>query len=60
MDRLNENWVNATTGRAYTAIVRESDLLSHRSNFNEYKDTYQNPAMYSAPRTIKLGMGINF
>ncbi len=60
MDSLNENWVNPTTGRAYTAIVRESDLLTHRSNFNEYKDTYQNPAMYSAPRTIKLGMGINF
>jgi len=60
MDNLNEVWVNPTTGRAYTAIVRESDLLSHRSNFNEYKDTYQNPAMYSAPRRIKLEMGIDF
>ncbi|MBN2281129.1 MAG: TonB-dependent receptor [Candidatus Marinimicrobia bacterium] len=60
LDKLNENWVNGTTGRAYTAIVRETDLLSHRSNFNEYKDTYQNPAMYSAPRRIKLEMGINF
>jgi len=60
LDELNENWVNPTTGRAYTAIVRESDLASHRSDFNEYKDTYQNPAMYSAPRRIKIGMGINF
>jgi outer membrane receptor protein involved in Fe transport len=59
-DRLNENWVNAATGRAYTAIVRENDLNNHRSNFNEYKDTYQNPAMYSAPRQIKIGMGITF
>jgi len=60
LDKLNENSVNGTTGRAYTAIVRESDLLSHRSNFNEFKDTYQNPSMYSAPRRIKLEMGINF
>ncbi len=60
LDTKNTNWVNSATGRAYTSIVRESDLLGHRSNFNEYKDTYQNPAMYSSPRRIKLGMGINF
>jgi len=60
LDTRNENWVNATTGRAYTAIVRESDILGHRSNFNEYSDTYQNPAMYSAPRRVKVELGFDF
>ncbi|MDZ7342317.1 MAG: TonB-dependent receptor, partial [candidate division KSB1 bacterium] len=60
LDRLNEEWVNAQTGRAYTAIIRPTDLASHRSNFNEYIDRVHNPAMYSAPRMVKLGMGIVF
>ena len=24
-DRLNENWVNSGTGRAYTAVIKETD-----------------------------------
>ncbi len=60
LDRLNEEWVNAQTGRAYTAIIRPTDLASHRSNFNEYIDRVHNPAMYSAPRMVKLGMGVVF
>ena len=59
-DRLNENWVNAQTGRAYTAIVQDTDLASHRSNFNDYYDRIQNPSMFSEPRLIKLGVGILF
>ncbi len=59
-DRLNENGVNATTGRAYTAVVQETDLASHRSNFNDYYDRIQNPAMFSSPRQVKLGVGILF
>jgi outer membrane receptor protein involved in Fe transport len=57
-DRLNEYGVNAQTGRAYSAIVRATDLASHRSNFNDYYDRIKNPAMYSAPRMIKFGVGI--
>lgn len=60
LDRLNEWGVNSTTGRAYTAVIRESDLASHRSNFNEYIDRVHNPSMYSTPRLVKLGMGIVF
>lgn len=60
LDRLNEEWVNAQTGRAYTAITRRTDLASHRSNFNEYIDRVQNPSMYSAPRMVKLGLGVVF
>ncbi|MCI0512131.1 TonB-dependent receptor [candidate division KSB1 bacterium] len=60
LDQLNEEGVNSQTGRAYTAIIRESNLLSHRSNFNEYIDRVQNPAMYSTPRMIKLGLGVLF
>ncbi|HDP97667.1 MAG TPA: TonB-dependent receptor [bacterium] len=60
LDRLNEEWVNAQTGRAYTAIMRPTDLASHRSNFNQYIDRIQNPSMYSAPRMVKLGLGIVF
>ncbi len=59
-DRLNEVTVNSGTGRAYTAIVRESDIISHRSEFNSYKDIIQNPSMYAAPRLIKFGVGIAF
>ena len=57
-DRLNEYGVNAQTGRAYSAIVRATDLASHRSNFNDYYDRIKNPDMYSAPRMIKFGVGI--
>ena len=37
-DRLNENSVNDGTGRAYTAVIKETDLAGHRSDFNEYED----------------------
>jgi outer membrane cobalamin receptor len=60
LDRLNEEWVNAQTGRAYTAIIRPTDLASHRSDFNEYIDRVHNPAMYSAPRMVKMGLGLVF
>ncbi|MCD6204735.1 MAG: TonB-dependent receptor [Candidatus Marinimicrobia bacterium] len=59
-DRLNEVWVNSQTGRAYTAIVRDTDLASHKSEFNDYYDRIHNPTMYSAPRLIKVGIGIDF
>jgi hypothetical protein len=60
LDRLNENWVDSETGRAYTAVIRETDRTSHRSDFNEYEDRIHNPSMYSAPRAVKLALGINF
>jgi len=60
LDRLNENWVDATTGRAYTAIIQPSDLTSHHSNFNEYEDRIHNPSMYAAPRLVKVGLGVSF
>ena len=60
LDRLNENWVNEQTGRAYTAVIKETDLASHRSDFNDYEDRIHNPAMYSAPRMVKLAIGINY
>jgi outer membrane receptor for ferrienterochelin and colicin len=59
-DKLNEVWVNQQTGRAYTAIIRETDIAGHRSNFNEYEDIVKNPSMYSAPRLVQLGLGITF
>lgn len=59
-DRLNEVWVDSQTGRAYTAIVREVDLGSHKSEFNDYYDRIQNPGMYAAPRLIKVGIGLDF
>ncbi|MBU4444279.1 TonB-dependent receptor, partial [bacterium] len=59
-DRLNEAWVNAQTGRAYTAILRDTDIAGHRSDFNEFEDRIQDPSMYSAPRLVKVGLGIVF
>jgi len=60
LDRLNENWVDSQTGRAYTAVIRETDIEGHRSDFNDYEDRIHNPSMYSAPRAVKLAIGINF
>ena len=59
-DRLNENWVDSRTGRAYTAVIKDTDLAGHRSNFNDFEDRIQNPSMFAAPRMIKLSTGINF
>ena len=59
-DRLNEEWVDSQTGRAYTAVIKETDLAGHRSDFNEYEDRIQNPSMYSSPRSIKVALGIYF
>lgn len=60
LDKLNESWVYSTTGRAYTDIIRETDRLSHRSDFNDYEDIIHNPTAYSTPRLIKFGVGISF
>ena len=60
MDRLNENWVNGQTGRAYTAIIKDTDLAGHRSDFNDYEDRIKNPSMFSAPRMVKLAIGVQF
>lgn len=60
LDRLNEAWVYPRTGQAYTDIILPSDVGTHRSDFNEYEDRIENPSMYSAPRLIKLGMGVTF
>jgi len=60
LDRLNEEFVNSNTGRAYTAIIQETDLLGHQSDFNDYEDRIQNPSAYEPPRLIKLGLGVSF
>ena len=59
-DRLNENSVDSKTGRAYTAVIKDTDRAGHRSNFNQFEDRIQNPAMFAAPRMIKFSTGINF
>jgi len=59
-DRLNENWVNGGTGRAYTAVIKETDLAGHRSDFNDYEDRIKNPSMFATPRMVKFSMGVNF
>ena len=59
-DRLNEEFVNSQTGRAYTAVIKDTDLAGHRSDFNDYLDRVQNPSMYSTPRLIKFSLGMNF
>lgn len=59
-DRYNEYGVSSETGRAYTAVVNETELLSHRSNFNSYDDRYKDPSMFSSPREIKIGWTVSF
>ncbi|NQT27646.1 TonB-dependent receptor [candidate division KSB1 bacterium] len=60
LDQRSELSVNGQTGHANEAIIREIDLAQHRSTFNEYEDRINNPASFSAPRYIKLGVGILF
>jgi outer membrane receptor protein involved in Fe transport len=60
LDRLNAVWVYSDTGQPYTTIVRPGDLASHHSDFNDYYDRIKNPSAYSAPRQIKMGLGIVF
>tara|TARA_Y100000996_G_scaffold23308_1_gene16821 strand:+ start:276 stop:3299 length:3024 start_codon:yes stop_codon:yes gene_type:complete len=57
-DRLNQMWVNSKTGKAYTDILSSSQIEGYRSNFSTIEETYQNPAMYSAPRSVKIGLEI--
>jgi hypothetical protein len=58
-DRLNEYGVNSQTGRAYTAILTESERRNFRSNFTTIEDSYQDPGAFSEPRTIKIGLELN-
>lgn len=60
IDHLNENGVNGNTGRANQAIIRESDLLGHWSDFSTYEDRIYSLTAWSSPRYIKLGLGITF
>ena len=60
LDRLNANWVYSDTGQPYTTIVREAQLATHRSDFNDYYDRVKNPTAYSSPRQVKLGIGFVF
>ncbi|NQT27491.1 TonB-dependent receptor [candidate division KSB1 bacterium] len=60
LDRMNEYGVNPQTGRANQAIILDSQLASHRSDFNDYNDRIQNPGSFSAPRMVKLGVGFYF
>ena len=60
LDRYNEYGVSSETGRAYTAVVNETELLSHRSNFNTYDDRYKDPSMFQTPRQVKVSLTIPF
>ena len=60
LDALREEGVYSRTGRAYTDIVRDIDIQSHRSNFTDYFDVVQNPSMYGPPRSVKVGLNFIF
>lgn len=59
-DRLNEVAVNGTTGRANQVIIRPTDVAKYKSNFSTLEDAINNPANYSNPRLIKLGIEFVF
>ena len=48
------------TGRAYTNVVKPSDVEKHQEDFNDYYDRIRNPSQYAAPRYIKFGVGLLF
>ncbi len=55
-DALNEISVYNDSGRAYKRHIDPDDAAEHRSDFNDYIDRIQNPAMYAAPRLVKIGL----
>ena len=60
LDRLNEYGVNANTGRTNQAIIRPQDRLGHYSDFATYEERIYSPSNWSAPRLVKLGLGVFF
>ena len=60
LDERNEIRVDGTTGRAYTSVITPSQIASFRSSFTDIYDSIQDPSMFSAPREVKLGLGIMF
>ncbi len=60
LDTKNEVAVNSQTGHAYTAIIRPNDIAGFHSNFTDYYDVIHDPSMFSAPRQIKIGIGLKF
>ncbi|MBN1480875.1 TonB-dependent receptor [candidate division KSB1 bacterium] len=59
-DRLNEDNVNANTGRTNQAIIRPQDRLGHWSDFSTYEQRIYSPSNWSSPRLVKLGLGFFF
>jgi len=61
-DTLNDMWVYPETGRAYNNIVKSSEIQGYDSKrtFTDVFDQYEDPAMYSAPRQIKLNLAISY
>ena len=57
-DRLNEEGVYATTGRANRDLNVQyaGDIIG----LNTYQEYINNPAMYSEPRQIRLGLMLSF
>ncbi len=60
LDNLNEVVVNSNTGRTNQSIIRENDLINHWSDFSTYEEKKYSPSNWSAPRLIKLGIGVSF
>ena len=60
LDRKNEIHVNNTTGRAGTSVVYPIQELTFISDYNDIYDSIKNPAMFSTPREIKVGVGYVF
>ncbi len=52
--------VYSDTGRAYYSIITDIERATYRSTFSTLEDLYGNPGMFSAPRQIKLTLGIVF
>ncbi|MBI45499.1 MAG: hypothetical protein CMG66_04975 [Candidatus Marinimicrobia bacterium] len=59
-DTLNEYGINSQTGRAYSAILSDSDIASFKNNYTNIEDTFQDPSQFGAPRSIKVGIEMRY
>ena len=60
LDGLNAHSVYSDTGKPYKTIVTDVEKSNYKSDFTDIFDQYENPAMYSAPRQVKLGLRFKF
>jgi hypothetical protein len=60
LDIKNEENVNAATGRANDLLVQDINSAGNIIGLNTLQQYLNDPTSYSAPRQIRIGLGVGF